>query len=127
MSVARRDTARQGRRPPTGRVGPAAPGVAAGVFAALGDPTRLGLVTRLAREPRLSIASLTEGSALTRQAITKHLRVLEEAGLVRPVRKGRERLFTLEAESIAGAREALDGISRQWDEALGRLKAFVEG
>src|SRR6266571_5895373 len=96
------------------------------IFAALGDETRLTLLTKLSGGPRFSIARLTEGSTLTRQAITKHLRVLQDAGLVRGVRRGRENLFELEPEPIAEARRALDGISRQWDEALARLKSFVE-
>jgi len=96
------------------------------VFAALGDETRLTLLTKLCGGSLLSIARLTEGSALTRQAITKHLRVLQGAGLVRGVRCGRENLFELEMEPLDEARHALDGISRQWDEALARLKSFVE-
>ena len=96
------------------------------VFAALGDPTRLALVTKLSGGSRFSIARLAEGSPLTRQAITKHLRVLQDAGLVRGMREGRENLFKLEAESLDEARRALDRISRQWDEALARLKSFVE-
>jgi DNA-binding transcriptional ArsR family regulator len=74
----------------------------------------------------LSIARLTRGSALTRQAITKHLRVLQKAGLVRGVRRGRELLFRLQPRRLDEARRALDRISRQWDEALARLKTFVE-
>jgi DNA-binding transcriptional ArsR family regulator len=96
------------------------------VFAALADETRLALLTRLGEGPRFSIARLTEGSAVTRQAISKHLRVLEEAGLVRGIRRGRENLFELEPGRIDEARRALDRISRKWDEALARLKALVE-
>src|SRR5256885_1567457 len=96
------------------------------VFAALGDATRLRLVTKLSGGSRFSIARLTEGSRLTRQAITKHLRVLQDAGLVRGARRGRETLFALEPDPLDEARRALDGISRQWDEALARLKSFVE-
>ncbi len=96
------------------------------VFAALGDQTRLTLLAKLCGGAVLSIATLTEGSTLTRQAITKHLRVLEEAGLVRGVRRGRESLYELEPRSLEKARHALDGISRQWDQALARLKANVE-
>lgn len=95
-------------------------------FAALGDETRLALLTKLGADGPLSIARLTASSRLTRQAITKHLQVLEGAGLVRGVRRGRENLFELEAEPIDEARRALDWISRRWDEALARLKAFVE-
>ena len=97
------------------------------VFAALGDKTRLSLLTRLTREPPCSIARLTKGSRLTRQAITKHLRVLQGAGLVRGVRCGREMRFDLEPEPLDEARRTLDEISRQWDVALGKLKRFVEG
>ena len=97
------------------------------VFAALGDETRLALLTRLCEGSALSIARLTEGSRLTRQAITKHLRVLQEAGLVRGVRRGRESLFELEPDPLDEVRRSLDGISRRWDEALARLKSLVEG
>jgi DNA-binding transcriptional ArsR family regulator len=97
------------------------------VFAALGDETRLALVAKLGGGARCSIAQLTKGSDLTRQAITKHLRVLQGAGLVRGVRKGRENLFEMEAGRIAEARAALDRIGRQWDDAIERLKALVEG
>ncbi|HEX6576476.1 MAG TPA: metalloregulator ArsR/SmtB family transcription factor [Gemmatimonadaceae bacterium] len=95
-------------------------------FAALGDDTRLSLVHRLSRESPLSISSLTAGSDVTRQAITKHLRVLEDAGLVRASRAGRESLYSLDAKSVERARIDLDEISRQWDSALLRLKAHVE-
>ena len=96
------------------------------VFAALGDTTRLTLVAKLGKgEPR-SIVQLTEGSALTRQAITKHLRVLEHAGIVRNVREGRESLFKLDPKPIDNLRDYLDQVSKQWDSALARLKSFVE-
>jgi DNA-binding transcriptional ArsR family regulator len=96
------------------------------VFAALGDETRLALVAKLAGgEPR-SISQLTAGSKLTRQAITKHLRVLEAAGVVRGVREGRESLFEFNPRPIEGLKEYLESVSKQWDQALGRLKAFVE-
>jgi DNA-binding transcriptional ArsR family regulator len=99
---------------------------AAPVFAALGDETRLRLVTRLSAGGPSSTARLTAGSAVTRQAITKHLEVLAGAGLVRSRRRGRERLWELRPGRLAHARASLDAISRQWDDALGRLKAFVE-
>lgn len=99
---------------------------AAPVFAALGDSTRLTLVATLSRgEPR-SISQLTEGCQVTRQAVTKHLRVLEGAGLVRGVRRGRESVFALAPEPLDDARTALEAISQHWDQALLRLKAFVE-
>jgi DNA-binding transcriptional ArsR family regulator len=96
------------------------------IFAALGDETRLALVQRLSAGSALSIAQLTEGTTITRQAITKHLRVLEGAGLVRGARQGRESVFELETRRLDEARLALESISRQWDHALSRLKAFVE-
>src|SRR5437773_7927920 len=96
------------------------------VFAALGDDTRLGIVTRLCRSGPASIASLTEGSGVTRQAVAKHLRILEDAGLVRARRAGRESCWQLLPGGLAEARAGLDSISRQWDLALGRLRAFVE-
>lgn len=96
------------------------------LFAALGDEERLTLLAKLSRGGRLSITRLTEGASVTRQAITKHLQVLEEAGLVRNVRAGRERLFELEPKPLDNAKRVLDLISRQWDDALARLKAFVE-
>jgi DNA-binding transcriptional ArsR family regulator len=96
------------------------------VFGALGDATRLGLISRLANGQRLSISQLTGGTSLTRQAITKHLRVLENAGLVRGIRQGRESLFEFEPREIEQIRRYLDGVSAQWDEALGRLKSLVE-
>ncbi len=110
------------RRVSTGaeRIDPAA------VFAALGDPTRLTLIGKLSVDARLSIARLTEGSALTRQAVTKHLRVLERAGVVGCERSGRESRYWLEPAPITEMRAYLDRISRQWDDALARLKAFVE-
>lgn len=97
------------------------------VFAALGDETRLALVAKLAHGQPRSISQLTEGSKLTRQAITKHLRVLEGVGLVHAIRSGRESLFAFDAEPIDQIKEYLDLVSEQWDQALGRLKAFVEG
>lgn len=98
----------------------------AAVFGALGDPTRLALIAMLAGGAMLSITRLTQGSPLTRQAITKHLRVLEDAGVVRCERRGREAMFTLAPDRLAEARASLDAISRQWDDALARLKSFVE-
>lgn len=96
------------------------------VFAALGEKTRLSLVAKLCRGRPCSISQLTEGSRLTRQAITKHLRVLESTGIVTSRRAGRESLFELNPAPIEEMREYLDFVSRQWDQALSRLKAFVE-
>jgi DNA-binding transcriptional ArsR family regulator len=96
------------------------------VFAALGDETRLRLVSRLCDGGPTSIAKLTAGSDVTRQAITKHLRVMEDAGLVRASRRGRESVWELEPARLEEARRYLDVISTQWDAVLDRLKAFVE-
>ncbi len=96
------------------------------VFAALGDETRLSLLAKLCRGRPRSISQLTEGSNLTRQAITKHLRVLEGAGIVHSVRAGRETWFKFDPQPIKASREYLDLVSEQWDRALSRLKAFVE-
>ncbi|MGA8593695.1 MAG: helix-turn-helix domain-containing protein [Bryobacteraceae bacterium] len=96
------------------------------VFAALGDETRLSLVAKLCNGQSHSISQLTEGSKLTRQAITKHLRVLEGVGIVHGVRAGRESLFEFDPAPIEEIKEYLDLVSEQWDEALARLKSFVE-
>lgn len=96
------------------------------VFAALGDETRLRLVRRLSSGGPLSIHRLTEGSALTRQAVTKHLLVLARAGLVQGSRRGRERLWRLEPDPLAAARQWLDAVSARWDAALERLRRAVE-
>ena len=97
----------------------------AGVFAALGDETRLALVGRLATGP-CSATALAADATLTRQAIAKHLRVLEGAGLVTPERRGREVLYVLAPSRLVELRDFLDGASRGWDVALGRLRALVE-
>jgi DNA-binding transcriptional ArsR family regulator len=99
---------------------------AAPLFAALGDETRLRLLLRLAASGPESITHLSTESAVSRQAITKHLDVLAKAGLVRGGRRGREHIWELEPKRFSEAREYLDRISRQWDDALDRLKRFVE-
>jgi DNA-binding transcriptional ArsR family regulator len=109
------------RGPPHAKVAEAAP-----VFAALGDATRLGLLRRLSAEGPLSITRLSEGTGVTRQAITRHLRTLGEAGFVRDKRQGRERVWELVPAQLEEAKRALDGIAIQWDDAVDRLKAFVE-
>jgi DNA-binding transcriptional ArsR family regulator len=96
------------------------------IFAALGDETRLRLVTKLASGEPWSIARLTEGEAMSRQAITKHLSVLADAGLVRGMRRGRERLWALEPSPLEAARRYLELVSERWDGALARLAALVE-
>jgi DNA-binding transcriptional ArsR family regulator len=99
---------------------------AAPIFAALGEETRLRLVSKLCSKGPLSIAKLTEGSEVTRQAVTKHLRVLADAGLVKVTRDGRESVWELQPRRIDDARRALAVISAQWDGALDRLKNLVE-
>ncbi len=98
----------------------------AALFAALGDKTRLALVTRLCSGEPASIAELTSGTRITRQGITKHLRVLERVGLVRSIRAGRESRFGLDPRPLHAMQQYLDLVSRQWEQALARLKAFVE-
>ena len=98
----------------------------ANLFAALGDETRLRLVARLCSEGPQSIVRLTEGSHVTRQAVSKHLRVMEQAKLVHCSRRGRESVWELDRQRLADARRYLDQISAQWDSALTRLKALVE-
>lgn len=100
---------------------------AAPLFAALGDETRLRLLVRLCASGPGSIARLSAEAAVSRQAIRKHLEVLSGAGLVRGSRRGREHVWRLEPNRVAEARAHLDRISQQWDDALGRLKSFVEG
>ena len=99
---------------------------AAPVFAALGDETRLNMVARLCANGPLSIVRLTKGTKVSRQAITKHLRALAQAGLVRSKRQGRERIWEIETKRLAETRRYLDQISDQWDQAIGRLRALVE-
>lgn len=102
------------------------PARAAPVFAALGDPVRLQILSRLCREGRLSITQLTEGSRITRQAITKHLNALSAAGLIESERCGRERRWQLQIERLHEVRSYLEQISAQWDQAIGRLHELVE-
>ena len=102
------------------------PPAAATVFAALGDPTRLALVEQLSDGSPVSISQLSEGSALTRQGITKHLRVLEGAGLVSSQKVGRETLYRHNPQTLHNAKSYIDVVSRQWDQALRRLKSKLE-
>lgn len=96
------------------------------IFAALGDATRLRLVARLSRSGPLSIARLSDGLPISRQAVTKHLQVMKDAGLVRRTERGRESLWQLEQKRLAEVRRHLQTIAAQWDETLGRLRQFVE-
>lgn len=99
---------------------------AAVLFAALGDETRLALLQRLSQDGPASISSLAARFEITRQGVTKHLRVLEEAGLVNGQRQGRESVYEMRAEQLAEARRCLKQIARGWDDALLRLKAHIE-
>lgn len=96
------------------------------IFAALGDETRLLLVSRLSSGTH-SITQLTNGLNLTRQGVTKHLRVLESAGIVHGVRKGRENRFELNLQPLQEVQDYIELVSKEWDRTLGRLKSFVEG
>lgn len=98
----------------------------ANVFAALGDPTRLKLVAVLCAGSAFSIAQLTANTDISRQGVTKHLQVLADAGVVRDVKLGRERLWQLEPGQIEEAKRTLEVIGREWEVALGKLKTFVE-
>ena len=98
----------------------------AAIFAALGDETRLSLLAKLCSGERYSIAELTEGTKLTRQAVTKHLRVLQRVRIVHGTRAGRESLFEFDPQPIHEMKEYLEIVSKQWDMALARLKTFVE-
>ena len=108
------------------RVTAAARSNAAPIFTALGDETRLHLVTRLCEEGPLSISRLAAGTNMSRQAVTKHLRVLSDAGLAHCGRSGREQVWQIRAKRLAEVRQLLGRIAEQWNEALGRLRAFVE-
>jgi DNA-binding transcriptional ArsR family regulator len=101
-------------------------GAAASVFAALGDETRLDLVDRLCTGGPMSIARLTEGTAVTRQAVAKHLRVLADAGLAHGTRVGRDHVWEIDASRLDETRRWLDRIQAHWDAALARLKASLE-
>lgn len=98
----------------------------AGLFAALGDETRLRLVLRLCERGPLSITELTEGTDVTRQAVTKHLHLLESERLVKSTRQGRAQIWEIESKRLEIARDYLEMISKRWDSALDRLKSLVE-
>ena len=107
--------------------GSAEPSAAAAVFSALGDPTRLRLVDTLSDGQPRSIAHLTADFEISRQAVSKHLGVLADNGLVTSRRVGREKHYRFSPDSLDEVRAYLDTVSRQWDEALGRLRPFVDG
>jgi DNA-binding transcriptional ArsR family regulator len=112
--------------PSPGALKPAALRNSAPLFAALGDETRLRLVAVLCAGGAMSITQLTSGTQITRQAVTKHLQVLAEVGLVRDVKSGRERLWVFEVDKLDDARRSLENIAQQWDQALVSLKRAVE-
>ncbi|OOG49098.1 metalloregulator ArsR/SmtB family transcription factor [Rhodanobacter sp. C01] len=114
------------REPPLRRLKGPALREYAPTFAALGDETRLHLVAAMCVGGTMSITQLTAGTAITRQAVTRHLQILADAGLVRDVKLGRERLWALEPTRLEQARHSLDMIAQQWDHALMRLKATLE-
>ena len=96
------------------------------VFFALGDATRLSVVNKLGAGGALSATALAEGAKVSRQAIVKHLQVLEGAGLATSEKRGREVLYALKPERLEDAREFLDAVSASWDRALERLRRMVE-
>lgn len=98
----------------------------AAIFAALGDDTRLVIISRLQDGSDPSISTLTEGLSLTRQGVSRHLRVLEKAGLVRSRRVGRETRYQLDVEALSRARDHLARASAQWDQAIERLASRLE-
>jgi len=112
---------------PKAPTAPPDPAQLASVFFALGDVTRLRLVAVLCAGGAFSITQLTANTDISRQAVTKHLQVLADAGLVQDLRIGRERLWQFDPTQVEAARQSLEVIGRQWEEALGKLKAFAEG
>jgi DNA-binding transcriptional ArsR family regulator len=96
-------------------------------FAALGDPRRLALLEDIAGGGAVSITALASGSDITRQAITRHLCVLEDAGLVRGSVKGREHLWSLDDAEVAAVQAELARLAGRWRQRLARLKRLVEG
>lgn len=96
------------------------------LFDALGDPNRLRIVTRLCEVGPCSTVQLTQVIPVTRQAATKHLLLLEAVGLVASDRKGRERIWRIQPEPLVQASDYLTALSRRWDGAIDRLRAYVE-
>ena len=99
---------------------------AAPLFDALGDPNRLRIVVRLCESGPSSTSQVTEAVSVTRQAATKHLELLQAAGLVASSRRGRERIWTLQTRPLIDAGDYLTQLSRRWDAAIDRLRAYVE-
>jgi DNA-binding transcriptional ArsR family regulator len=101
-------------------------GDTSGVFAALGDHNRLALLARLSSQGPLSISQLAAGGDISRQAVTKHLHILQDAGLIDGARHGREQIWQLRPSRLVDAQRFLDSVSREWDGALARLRRYVE-
>jgi DNA-binding transcriptional ArsR family regulator len=99
---------------------------AAPLFDALGDPNRLRIVVRLCESGPSSTSQVTEAVSVTRQAATKHLELLQAAGVVASSRRGRERIWTLQTRPLIDAGDYLTQLSRRWDSAIDRLRAYVE-
>jgi DNA-binding transcriptional ArsR family regulator len=99
----------------------------AALFAALGDETRLRIVSQLSQSGPASLSRLREGSNVSRQAISKHLRVMERSGLARSRRHGRETIWQLDPAKLSEVKQYLESVSKHWDEALARLQRMVEG
>jgi len=104
----------------------AQPPDAAPVFAALGEPVRLAIIARLCGDGPLPTIRLKHGTSLSRQAVTKHLRILEDVGLVRSDRVGRDRSWRIEEGQLARTGAYLEQISALWEARLERLRSFVE-
>ena len=96
------------------------------VFNALGDPNRLRIVSRLCDGGPCSTSEVTQVIPVSRQAATKHLLLLEAVGLVTSKRQGRERIWRIEPEPLTDASDYLTGLSKRWDKAIDRLRAYVE-
>ncbi|HTM83448.1 MAG TPA: metalloregulator ArsR/SmtB family transcription factor [Mycobacterium sp.] len=96
------------------------------LFGVLGDPTRLRMISRLCDGGPCSTSQVAQAVPVTRQAVAKHLQLMESAGLVSSRRRGRERIWTVRTEPLAEASDYLTGLSRRWDAAIDRLRAYVE-
>jgi len=99
---------------------------AAPVFDALGDPHRLRMVIWLCDSGPCSTTVVTQSVPVTRQAATKHLALLESAGVVSSTKRGRERIWSVQTALLTDIGDYLERLSRQWDQRIERLRAFVE-
>ena len=96
------------------------------LFDALGDPNRLRIITRLCDGGPSSTTEVTQVVAVSRQAATKHLMLMEAVGLVSSERKGRERIWRVQPTPLSEASDYLTALSLRWDRAIDRLRAYVE-